>query len=167
MSKNSLPRYPPCFVCGRSNPLGLDVTFHRDGLTVLAEVTGRHEHTGYPEVIHGGIIAALLDEAMGWAVTLANGLMVETWELTVRYRRRLPPGKRIRVVARLSEDRRRYQLSEGRVEGPDGEHYAQGQGKYRPIPPGDQETIWRLLEKPDGSPGFHRDDLGPFPGASP
>ena len=155
----ALPRYPPCFVCGRSNAAGLDVTFYHDGQSVTAELIGTKKHTGYPDVIHGGVLAALLDEAMGWAVTVACGRMVHTWELTVRYQRPLPPGTSLRIQAQMHEDRRRYQVSRGTVEGPDGQVYARGEGKYRPIDAATERKVLDVLERDDGSRGIRMEEL--------
>ncbi len=161
MERRALPRYPPCFVCGRSNAAGLDVTFQVQGREVIAELTGKVEHTGYPGILHGGILATLLDEAMGWAITVQTGRMLQTWELSVRYHRPLPPGARFRVIAEMAEDRGRYQVSRGRVEDSQGEVYARGEGKYRPIPESEEMKVLGLLERSDGTVGVGRDEIAP------
>lgn len=163
MSPQPLPRYPPCFVCGRSNPAGLDVTFQRDGRKVLAEVSGKAEHTGYPGVMHGGILATVLDEAMGWAVTVATGRMVQTLEINVRYHRPLPPGSPVRIVAEMSEDLGRYKVSKGRIETADGKVFAKGEGKYSAIPLALEKEVLALLERTDGTGGVSPEELGPGP----
>lgn len=131
---------------------------------MIAELTGKVEHTGYPEVLHGGILATLLDEAMGWAITVQTGRMLQTWELSIRYHRPLPPGKAFRVVAEMAEDRGRYQVSRGRVEDAQGEVYAKGEGKYRPIPEADERKVLDLLERSDGTVGVRRDEIAPAKG---
>ena len=60
-------RYSLCFGCGRDNPIGLKLNFGWDGKTARAEFTPTKLHQGWSEVVHGGIIMCLLDEAMAYA----------------------------------------------------------------------------------------------------
>ena len=62
-----LPRTRSCFVCGVGNPLGLNLAFQSTGTTVTAVFRPRAEHVGFKRVVHGGLIATVLDEAMVWA----------------------------------------------------------------------------------------------------
>ena len=55
-----------CFVCGRQNPRGLYMKFFDDGENeVCSEYIVSEEYQGYPGVVHGGVIAAMLDEVVG------------------------------------------------------------------------------------------------------
>ena len=54
-----------CFVCGVNNPIGLHLDFWMDGEQVWTDFTPGREHQGYPGVMHGGLVATLLDES--WA----------------------------------------------------------------------------------------------------
>src|SRR5207248_10441272 len=67
-----LPNSFACFVCGDRNPKGLRVRFYIEGDSVSGQFMPCDEHMGFRGITHGGIIAALLDEAMGWAPALAN-----------------------------------------------------------------------------------------------
>jgi beta-phosphoglucomutase family hydrolase len=60
-------RYSLCFGCGQDNPIGLKLNFGWDGKTARAEFTPTKLHQGWSEVVHGGIIMCLLDEAMAYA----------------------------------------------------------------------------------------------------
>ena len=52
-----------CFVCGRRNGRGLRMSFYDDGQQcVWSDYTVTEEYQGYPGIVHGGIIAAMLDE---------------------------------------------------------------------------------------------------------
>ena len=53
-----------CFVCGKKNPIGLKLDFSFDGKTITTEFVPQKEHQGYFNIVHGGIISTLLDEAM-------------------------------------------------------------------------------------------------------
>nr|MQY82011.1 hypothetical protein [Dehalococcoidia bacterium] len=61
-----------CFGCGKKNPFGLRLKFRRDGGGVRAEFTPGEYYQSWTNIIHGGIITAILDEAMGHA-TLMSG----------------------------------------------------------------------------------------------
>jgi uncharacterized protein (TIGR00369 family) len=83
-----------CFVCGLENPVGLKLAFYEDAETgqVRAEFSVPDEYQGYPGVVHGGIVAAILDEISGRTVMLhgSSETMMATLRLTVRYRRPTP-----------------------------------------------------------------------------
>jgi uncharacterized protein (TIGR00369 family) len=88
------PNSRMCFICGRQNPIGLHLDFYEDPETgqVRAEFTVPDEFQGYPGVVHGGIVAAVLDEIAGRAVMLGGSdeNLMATVRLTVRYRRPTP-----------------------------------------------------------------------------
>ena len=56
-----------CFGCGDDNPIGLHLRFAADGDGVKASFVPGPEHQGFGDVVHGGIISTVLDEAMAWA----------------------------------------------------------------------------------------------------
>ncbi len=91
-----------CFVCGRDNPLGLKLEFYEDleADQVRADVTIPNEYQGYPGVVHGGIVSAILDEVSGRAVMLHEGdeRLMATLQMTVRFRRPTPIGTPLMVV---------------------------------------------------------------------
>lgn len=95
-----------CFGCGGQNPIGLHLHFRttKDGVT--ASFTPSPEHQGFADIVHGGIISTVLDEAMAWA-SAAAGLWTVTGEMRVRFRRPLPVGAPTRVTARVIEIRGR------------------------------------------------------------
>ena len=64
-----------CFVCEPSNPLGLRVQYFHDeeAEVVSAEFTLGVEHSGAPHYVHGGVLLAILDEAMAWAAIAIGG----------------------------------------------------------------------------------------------
>ena len=101
-----------CFGCGDANPEGLGIQFQVEGLRVRGEFTARQVHQGYPGVAHGGIAAAAIDEAMGWAM-YAAGAWAMTARLEVKYRRPLPLGEPLTVSAQVVRDRGRWLEAEG------------------------------------------------------
>jgi len=85
-----------CFVCGLQNPIGLKLAFYQDAEAdqVRAEITVPDEYQGYPGVVHGGIVSAILDEVAGRAIMLrrSDDDLMATLRLTVRFRRPTPTG---------------------------------------------------------------------------
>ena len=58
-----------CFACGPANPVGLRLEFQEAGQDrVRTEFQVGEEHTGVTGVVHGGIVATVLDEAMAWGL---------------------------------------------------------------------------------------------------
>ncbi len=53
-----------CFVCGKNNREGLQVNWVTEGKTTRAEFVPLKRFQGFKDIVHGGIITALLDEAM-------------------------------------------------------------------------------------------------------
>ncbi len=89
-----------CFVCGKNNPAGLRARFEvsAEG-TVRTRCVGQEEHQGYPGRMHGGVIAALLEEVAARAAgTRAAGADSTVRELRVRYRQPVPLS--VELVAR-------------------------------------------------------------------
>jgi acyl-coenzyme A thioesterase PaaI-like protein len=103
-----------CFGCGEANPEGLRIQFRVEGRRVTGEFETRQAHQGFPGLAHGGIAAAAIDEAMGWAM-YAAGAWAMTARLQVRYRRPLPLGERLEVSAEVVRDRGRWLEAEGRL----------------------------------------------------
>lgn len=77
--------HPDCFVCGPANGCGLGLEFRvaHDG-AVEASFPCEPVFTGYPGMLHGGIICALLDGAMTNCL-FAHGLAAVTVDLKVRF----------------------------------------------------------------------------------
>ncbi len=92
-----------CFVCGHKNPIGLKLDFSFDGHTIKTEFTGSKEHQGYANIVHGGIISTLLDEAMV-KLAIALDMPVVTAQMEIRLRKALKVGEKIIVTAAILKD---------------------------------------------------------------
>ena len=95
-----------CFGCGDDNPIGLHLRFAPEADGVKASFIPGPQHQGFQDVVHGGIISAVLDEAMAWATAHA-GVWAVTGDMRVRFRRPLKIGELTTVVARVSGTRGR------------------------------------------------------------
>lgn len=87
-----------CFVCGAANPIGLRLQFAQQGEGVRAEFTPSDLHVGYDGVVHGGIVAALIDDALA-NIWFMRGEEALTAKIEVRFRREVRPGERLVIMA--------------------------------------------------------------------
>lgn len=97
--------HPNCLLCGDSNPWSLRLSFHlgADG-EVAARFRGRAELQGYDGILHGGVVASLLDSAMTNCL-FHHGIRAVTGELKVRYRRPTPYEVELEIRASVTECR--------------------------------------------------------------
>ncbi|MDX2415132.1 MAG: PaaI family thioesterase [Bacteroidales bacterium] len=74
-----------CFACSPSNPIGLKLTFEENDDYVEAYWDGDPNFQGYNNVIHGGIIATILDEVGAWFIGVKIGTAGVTKSLNINY----------------------------------------------------------------------------------
>ena len=67
-----LPTSPTCFVCGEKNHAGLQGTFYVEDDAVFMPLNVKDHHCGYPDVVHGGIVAAAAGASAGPATGAAT-----------------------------------------------------------------------------------------------
>ncbi len=113
-----------CFVCGVVNPVGLKIRFFNDGhQQVIARVTFGEEYQSYPGMVHGGLVATVLDETIGRAL-LADDTpeprFMFTATLNLRYHQSVPLNQEVTVVGRIDKDRGRIAQASGELLLPDG-----------------------------------------------
>ena len=128
-----LPTSPRCFVCGEHNPGGLHARFFVENGLVTMPLTAEERHCGYPDVVHGGVLAAALDECMGWAAARSIHRMCVTGELTVRYLKPVAPGPGFTVYAEVIRSSRRLVHTRGWIAGPGGELHVRAHGRFLPL----------------------------------
>jgi uncharacterized protein (TIGR00369 family) len=93
-----------CFACGKNNPIGLKLKFSPIPNGVCAEFAPTKEFEGFQQIIHGGIVATLLDEAIAWACRTC-GVDAVTGELTVRYKKPLITGSPVTICGIIEKNR--------------------------------------------------------------
>ena len=111
---NDSSDYQLCFACGAQNIQGLRLHFWREGAVVVTEFTPDVRFQGFPGVVHGGIIATLLDETLN-RTAFAKGRWMMTAKLEIRYKNAAPIGRTLRVTARPIISRSRLVTAEGEV----------------------------------------------------
>lgn len=147
-----LPHTRSCFVCGENNPVGLRQRFETDGQTVRTRFTPRPEHAGFKGVVHGGILATLLDEIMVWACAVQTKKFGFCAEMNIRFQRPAVPGGELLAEAELVADRRgKIFEAKAEVRNEQGEILASATGKYMPIRDAD---LMALQDDLVGDPGW-------------
>jgi uncharacterized protein (TIGR00369 family) len=120
-----------CFACGPANPIGMRLHFDRVGEAdgVLARVSLAPHYQGWRGIAHGGIVMALLDEAMAHAAGFAGHRGV-TASVSVRFRKPVPLERPIVVRGRVIWQRRNLLGVEGVVLDDAGNMLARAEGTY-------------------------------------
>ena len=118
-----------CFACGPDNELGLRLQFEYGESSARCRIIVPEHFGGWTGIMHGGIVATLLDEAMAHA-TIAAGVRAVTAKLEVRFRKPAPTG--VPLVAEGSVHKLRGKLFDGEAVLTDGAGtvYAEGRSRF-------------------------------------
>src|SRR5262245_33519325 len=132
---NDSSAYQQCFACGARNGNGLQLIFRQEGDAIVTEYTPDVRFQGFPGVIHGGILATLLDETLNRMAT-REGRWMMTARLEIRYRSTAPIGRTLRVTARTLSSRARMLVAGGEVVLADepATVIATAEGTFLPVP---------------------------------
>ena len=105
-----------CYVCGIQNPEGLAVHFEidRETRSISARFTPRDTHQGFEGIVHGGILSALLDEAMA-KLAVSLGIPAVTAEMNVKFKAAAAPGEELLITGRMVEETRRLVRAEASI----------------------------------------------------
>lgn len=130
------PNSHNCFACGLANPIGLKLKFYE---TAPGEVTVDHivsdEYQGYPGMVHGGVVAAMLDEVAGRTQMGGNPTrFMFTARLDIRYRQNVPTGQPLHLVGRSGKVKKRTATASAQLFGPDGALLAEAEALLVNIP---------------------------------
>src|ERR1700733_6154159 len=135
-----------CFFCGTDNPAGMKLRFNYDeerNCYVCRFRLGKR-YTGPPGHCHGGIIATILDEAMG-KVNKVRHVVALTSEISVKYLKPVPLNKPLRVESREMRVRGRQHTNMAEILNPKNEVLARGQGLFIAIDP--QKMFAKFVER--------------------
>ena len=103
-----------CFACGPLNPIGLhmEVSF-RDNMA-SSRLTLERQFQGWNDIVHGGVVATILDEIMAHAVIHYVGPAVTT-SLQITYRAPLHVGEELQAVGYVVEQKSRAVAAEAEI----------------------------------------------------
>ena len=130
------PNSSQCFVCGVDNAFGLKLKFYETGPgEVTSELMIADRYQGYPGVVHGGIVAAILDEAAGRSHMNGNPpRFMYTARLEIRYRQNVPVGRPLRLVGRAGKNKVRVATAKSAIYASDGTLLAEAEALLIDVP---------------------------------
>jgi acyl-coenzyme A thioesterase PaaI-like protein len=126
-------RYRGCFICGQDNVIGLNLNFQSDGEVARTKWLPSGRHEGYKGIVHGGLLAAVLDEVMIKAA-LAKDIRCVTASMEVKYKAPAEVGDELSFEGRITEQKGRIILTVGTARNSGGKLVAEATGKYMTVP---------------------------------
>jgi acyl-coenzyme A thioesterase PaaI-like protein len=107
--KTKQPNSKMCFICGLENPIGLHLHIYEaePGLIETTYIAPEH-FQGYPGVLHGGIVGALIDEISARAQMGSDPndpRFMFTAKLEVKYRQNVPTGKLLKIIGKAGKSK--------------------------------------------------------------
>jgi len=135
-----------CFACGQQNPNGLRLRPTAGEGRAVVHWTPPPHYQGYAGVLHGGVIATLLDETMAHAALSLVG-RAATVELLLQFLKPVMTGRELEVRAEVREEKRRI-LVVGAELIQEGELRARGEGKFLVVTPGARSPGSGSVEPP-------------------
>jgi uncharacterized protein (TIGR00369 family) len=135
-----------CFGCGTNNPDGMRLrfTYDEERNCFVCQFRLAKRYTGPPGHCHGGIIATILDEAMG-KVNKLRHVIALTKEIKVEYRKPVPLYKPLRVESREVRVRGRKHINEAEILNEKGEILARSEGLFIAVDP--ERLMAKLAER--------------------
>lgn len=123
-----------CFGCGPANPQGLHLVFttdttHPESITATAHINLTRMFEGPPGHIHGGIVAALLDEAMSKLNRPLNVLAM-TRHMEIDYLRPAPLHRPLVLTSRHLRREGRKLFHQAEIQYPNGTVLARAKGLF-------------------------------------
>ena len=130
------PQKNHCFACGPDNPEGMHLKFTLDEVrqTFVCRFRLGKRYTGPPGHCHGGIIATILDDAMG-KVNKLHHVIALTKEMTIEYFKPVPLHKPLRVEGREVSVHGRQHINMAEIFNEKGEVLARSKGTFIAIDP--------------------------------
>lgn len=122
-----------CFVCGQENPisLGLKFQFYEDN-KVKAYFKPHQNLQGFKNIVHGGIITTVLDEAMSKTAN-RNEVEAVTAEMTVRFKNPVAVNNEYIVMGRLIKKNKNLLFTEAFLRDRDETIYAAAEAKFMDV----------------------------------
>jgi acyl-coenzyme A thioesterase PaaI-like protein len=132
-----------CFGCGHANDHGLKLELFLDDNTpdtLLGRLDPKHHQTGFPGIVHGGVLYTAMDCLAAWTANALRPKLRVAWILrsaATKYHRPSPPGQLIMLSGRIAEETEYGGpiLVHTEARTPDGELIVEGDFKEIPLAP--------------------------------
>lgn len=122
--------YGYCWICGEKNPGGFQLKFdlNKNERTMRTSFIPTETYQGYDGIVHGGILSALLDEAMA-KLAFELGYNAVTAMLNIRFKSPAKVKEKLMVRGEITEVNRRLVLAKATIHREDGTLIAEGDSK--------------------------------------
>ena len=131
-----LPGSPGCVICDNNgtNPRSLKLRIFWNEETKCVHIPCEPDESwcGYSSIVHGGLIASVLDEAMAWAVKQNTGDWAFTADCNLRFKQAVAPGAAYEVIAGIDQMERRKITAHADFVGPGGKVAARAVATFLP-----------------------------------
>jgi acyl-coenzyme A thioesterase PaaI-like protein len=125
-----------CFVCGQKNRSGLKLKFRREGNTIRSEFVPGKEHEGWNSITHGGILTAVMDDAMAYGIYF-KGIVGFTAKMEIRFRKPVTIGTRLLIYGEIVSEKEKHVMTRSWITFEDGELAAEA------------KAVFSIVEKPE------------------
>jgi len=124
-----MSHFPDCVVSGEANPMGVAIAVRREGDAAVARVVLGPAFEGAPGQSHGGVVAAVFDDVMGYQLSILR-VPAFTGRLSVTYRAPTPIGVPLEFRARVEgrDERKLHLAASAYLEG--GELFAEAEATF-------------------------------------
>lgn len=133
-SGEQMAHFEECIVSGRANPMGIVMDVRREGMSAVAHLNLGAAFEGAPKRAHGGIVAAILDDIMGYVLTVEN-TPAYTGTMQVRYAAPTPVETDLVATAWMESRDGRKLTMQSTLKMLDGTILAEGSGVFIAIRP--------------------------------
>jgi uncharacterized protein (TIGR00369 family) len=123
----------------------LQTRFYVEEDCVKAVLDPREHHCGYINIVHGGVAAAIIDEAMGWAAARSLGLMCYTADLNIRYIKHVPADRPSIITTEVIRANKRLVQVRATLDDESGETYTEAEGRFLPMSPEESLKVDDML----------------------
>lgn len=140
-----LPGYKTCFFCGpATGGLGLEIQY-ADG-TVFCEFIADQRFQGYDGMMHGGIVAGILDEVMWWALFVETKIISATTKMEIEFKRPIISKETYRAKGQVLEVIHNTYNVTGIIENSSGHVCAKANGYFRRLKRYTMEDVMKHLD---------------------
>jgi len=104
-----------CFGCSLNNPIGLKVKFRTKDSLLVGEFDSSQNHEGPPCIIHGGVIAAIIDESFAAFAVQVLKMDIRTIREEISFRNPARLGDKLYIETSLKEEKSRAIIVETKI----------------------------------------------------
>ena len=138
-----------CFGCSPLNPSGLQMKFFTDEKSLFSEIAIPEHLCGWDRLVHGGVIATILDEIMSWSAITILKRIILTKSMTIDFIKPIYVGHTVMVEGTVLERKNaREALMTGLLYNAEGKLCARSQGTFALFTP-DAAIRMEIMSKDD------------------